>query len=114
MAGLGSMDHFAGGPEPAARRTSGIRATRIARQPGARGVSEGGMAALIPARRRFVLVAACVAALWTAHAAPAPPLTEYQVKAAYLFNFGQFVEWPAAAYSSPTAPFVIGIVGEDP
>ena len=45
---------------------------------------------------------------------PAPPLTEYQVKAAYLFNFGQFVEWPAAAYSSPAAPFVIGIVGEDP
>ena len=72
------------------------------------------MAALIPARRRIVLVAACIAALWSAHAAPAPPLTEYQVKAAYLFNFGQFVEWPADAYPSPTSPFVIGIVGDDP
>jgi len=36
------------------------------------------------------------------------------VKAAYLFNFGQFVEWPQQAYGSPNAPFVIGIVGEDP
>jgi hypothetical protein len=44
----------------------------------------------------------------------APPASEYQVKAAYLFNFGQFVEWPAAAFESPTAPFAICIVGEDP
>jgi uncharacterized protein DUF4154 len=72
------------------------------------------MAALIHARRRIALVAACLAALWCAHAMPAPPPTEYQVKAAYLFNFGQFVEWPATAYSSPTAPFVIGIFGDDP
>jgi hypothetical protein len=44
----------------------------------------------------------------------APPASEYQVKAAYLFNFGQFVEWPASAFESPTAPFVICIVGVDP
>jgi len=42
------------------------------------------------------------------------PAGEYQVKAAYLFNFSQFVEWPSAAFESPTAPFVIGIVGQDP
>jgi uncharacterized protein DUF4154 len=72
------------------------------------------MAALIHARRGIALVAACFAAMWCAHAMPAPPPTEYQVKAAYLFNFGQFVEWPARAYASPTAPFVIGIFGEDP
>ena len=45
--------------------------------------------------------------------ADAPP-TEYQVKAAYLFNFGQFVEWPAQAWSSPSAPFQICLVGKDP
>jgi hypothetical protein len=72
------------------------------------------MAALISARRRITLAAAGIAALWCAHAVPAAPPTEYQVKAAYLFNFGQFVEWPATAYASPTSPFVIGIVGEDP
>ena len=44
----------------------------------------------------------------------AAPGNEYQVKAAYLFNFGQFVEWPASAFDSPTAPFAICIVGDDP
>ena len=53
-------------------------------------------------------------ALCSAGAWGAPPAGEYQVKAAYLFNFGQFVEWPAAAWDSLSAPFVIGIVGEDP
>ena len=39
---------------------------------------------------------------------------EYQVKAVFLFNFTQFVEWPAAAFSAPDAPLVIGILGDDP
>ncbi|MDB5211909.1 MAG: YfiR family protein [Sediminibacterium sp.] len=39
---------------------------------------------------------------------------EYRVKAVFLFNFTQFVEWPSAAFSNPTAPFVIGILGDDP
>ena len=72
------------------------------------------MASLTGARRWLVLVAACIAALPGSNAMPAPPAAEYQVKAAYLFNFSQFVEWPAAAYASPDAPFVIGILGEDP
>jgi YfiR/HmsC-like len=41
-------------------------------------------------------------------------LSEYQVKAAYLFNFLKFVEWPEDAFTDPLAPFVIGVVGEDP
>jgi hypothetical protein len=39
--------------------------------------------------------------------------SEYDVKAAYLFKFTKFVEWPSSAYSGPQAPFVIGIVGRD-
>ncbi len=39
---------------------------------------------------------------------------EYQVKAAFLFNFTQFVEWPADALGGTSAPFVIGILGENP
>lgn len=39
---------------------------------------------------------------------------EYQVKAAFLFNFAQFVEWPARAFAAADAPFVIGILGDDP
>ena len=41
-------------------------------------------------------------------------LPEYQVKAAYLFNFLKFVEWPSDAFADPLAPIVIGIVGDDP
>ncbi|HWW01055.1 MAG TPA: YfiR family protein [Candidatus Acidoferrum sp.] len=40
--------------------------------------------------------------------------TEYQVKAAFLFNFAKFVEWPPDAFASKTAPLVIGILGENP
>jgi len=40
--------------------------------------------------------------------------SEYRVKAVFLFNFAQFVEWPPTAYQSPATPFVIGILGEDP
>lgn len=36
---------------------------------------------------------------------------EYQVKAAFLFNFLKFVEWPPAAND---VPWVIGILGHDP
>lgn len=41
-------------------------------------------------------------------------LPEYQVKAAYLFNFLKFVEWPEEAFADSLAPIVIGIVGDDP
>ena len=44
----------------------------------------------------------------------AAPAGEYQVKAVYLFNFGQFVAWPSRVFESPAAPFVIGIYGDDP
>ena len=39
---------------------------------------------------------------------------EYQVKAAFLFNFCQFVEWPAEAFPEAQTPLVIGVLGEDP
>ena len=43
-----------------------------------------------------------------------PRASEYQVKAVFLFNFGQFVEWPAVATPDPQMPVIIGILGEDP
>ncbi len=42
------------------------------------------------------------------------PTAEYQIKAVFLFNFAQFVEWPASAFSGPSSPLVIGILGDDP
>jgi hypothetical protein len=60
-------------------------------------------------------VRAIVALLaWSATQAFAAPPTEYQVKAVFLYNFAQFIEWPAAAFPSEGTPFVIGVLGDDP
>lgn len=40
--------------------------------------------------------------------------SEYQVKAAFLYNFGKFVEWPANDFDSTNAPLVIGVYGKNP
>ncbi len=67
--------------------------------------------------RQIVLL---LAALASAHSMSAPnahaqeTLPEYQVKAAYLFNFLKFVEFPSESFDDPLAPFVIGVVGDDP
>lgn len=45
---------------------------------------------------------------------PAAPSPEYQIKAVFLFNFAQFVDWPAASFADAQAPLVIGVLGEDP
>ncbi len=39
---------------------------------------------------------------------------EYQVKAAFLFNFANFVEWPEEAFPSGGKYFVISVIGSDP
>jgi hypothetical protein len=39
---------------------------------------------------------------------------EYEIKAVFLFNFAQFVDWPPEASASPLAPLVIGVLGDDP
>src|SRR5438105_3630698 len=39
---------------------------------------------------------------------------EYEIKAAMLYNFAKFVDWPVAALGEAGAPFVIGILGRDP
>ncbi len=39
---------------------------------------------------------------------------EYQVKAAFLYNFFQFVDWPEEKPADSNKPVIIGIIGEDP
>lgn len=48
-----------------------------------------------------------------AHAQPLGLARASAVKAAFLFKFGSFVEWPARAFTGPTAPLVIGVFGDD-
>ena len=40
-------------------------------------------------------------------------LSEYRVKALFLFNFAKYVDWPDETLAGTNAPFVIGIVGQD-
>jgi hypothetical protein len=39
---------------------------------------------------------------------------EFNIKATFLYNFTQFIDWPAEAFSAADAPFVIAILGIDP
>lgn len=43
-----------------------------------------------------------------------PKATESQVQAAYLYNFGKFVEWPANAAGTQSNYFNICVYGQDP
>ena len=40
--------------------------------------------------------------------------SEYQVKAAFLYNFAKFVDWPGDAFGNSNAPLVVGVIGDDP
>ncbi len=67
-------------------------------------------------RLRTVCLLLCVllTGLFPAMAHAEGTSREYSVKAAFVYNFAQFVEWPATAFESPQSPIVIGVVGEDP
>jgi hypothetical protein len=63
----------------------------------------------------LVLLAVCVIGFGPGRTpAQEPPAKEYQLKAVFLFNFAQFVDWPASAFPAPDTPLVIGILGRDP
>jgi len=57
----------------------------------------------------FAVVLACARTL----PAQTPKITEYQVKAAYLVNFGRFVEWPARLAPASSDLFNICVLGQD-
>jgi hypothetical protein len=63
--------------------------------------------------RSLVHVALILAAtLGTLHAQR--KFDEREVKATFLFNFAQFVDWPATSFANPAVPFVICVLGVDP
>jgi hypothetical protein len=41
-------------------------------------------------------------------------IEEYQVKAAFLYNFVKFVEWPSQAFETPKDPITICVLGHNP
>jgi hypothetical protein len=69
----------------------------------------------VPRGRRWLLVIALLASGFPAGRdlrAQAQKPTEFEVEAAYLSNFGRFVEWPARA-GSAADPFYICVLGQD-
>ena len=68
--------------------------------------------------RRFSIAAIllCLCAVATARAGEAKPSvrTEYDIKAAFLYKFALFVEWPAATFAADDSPFTVGVLGDDP
>jgi len=64
---------------------------------------------------RALVHAMLLATLWLAcsfnSVAGQSEVVEYQVKAAFLYKFGAYVEWPAQAFAQADSPLVIGVMG---
>jgi hypothetical protein len=80
---------------------------------------------MLPGRAGSIVIAFSVRALRSAQpfilalwllagaAAAQPARLETQVKAAYLYKFAGFVDWPGSAFARPDSPLVIGVAGND-
>lgn len=70
--------------------------------------------AVLNARRRLALAqaAAALVALAAPPARAASPV-ERAVKAAYLYKFAAYVDWPRSSFRNPDSPFSIGVAGDD-
>ena len=64
-------------------------------------------------RRTLIRLCAGVAAALAA-GLPAQAASEYAVKAAYLYKFAAFVEWPAKSFPAANSPLNLCVVGFDP
>jgi uncharacterized protein DUF4154 len=45
---------------------------------------------------------------------PGHPVPEHQVKAAFLYHFTKYVEWPPQAFAAAQSSIVLGALGSDP
>jgi YfiR/HmsC-like len=61
---------------------------------------------------RATAIVCLLGAAATAFAAPPRTSPEYEVKAAFIYNFAKFVEWPSPSASD--VPFVVTVLGADP
>lgn len=66
------------------------------------------------ARGVLTRLAIAVAASFFGASHAGPGSDEYSVKAAMIWNFTKFVEWPTGLIGDRSIPFVIGVYGDDP
>ena len=64
--------------------------------------------------KRVLRMLVIVALSLTSARAQSPTADEYQVKAAFLYNFAKFVEWPPDSFATASAPIRICILGRNP
>jgi hypothetical protein len=63
---------------------------------------------------RNALIFALVISVPICEAAEEPALAiQQRIKAAFLYKFAGYIEWPAEAFAAPDASFVIGVMGAD-
>jgi hypothetical protein len=68
--------------------------------------------ASVPRRTLWTLGVAVL--LLSCARAQSPTAGEYQIKAAFLYNFAKFVEWPPSSFRDGAAPLQICVLGHDP
>jgi hypothetical protein len=62
---------------------------------------------------RLVLLCAAALAGWSAGAAEDATSLEQRVKAAFLYQFASYVEWPAQSFAQPDTPVTIAVMGAE-
>ena len=67
-----------------------------------------------PCATRILAALSAVLLTFSTSRAQDAVVSEYRLKAAFLFNFAKFVEWPPEAFSGPKSPLVIGVLGDNP
>ena len=65
------------------------------------------------ARLAGVLLLAALTPTWVGAQQDAAPVLERRAKAALLYRFVDYIDWPASVFSKPESPFTIGIIGAD-
>lgn len=68
----------------------------------------------VPSRVRIGMLAVALAAtLLSPGPVEGQAPAEYELKAAFLYNFARFVEWPPETFGGSDAPFILGVAGDD-
>jgi hypothetical protein len=98
---IAQVVHGAGADRAAARASTGVAAVRHARWPGPFGRACCGLAVALA----LLVGSSC------ARADSDAAIAEYRIKAAFLFKFLGFIDWPPASFERADAPFVIGVMG---
>jgi hypothetical protein len=64
--------------------------------------------------KAVILITAALGLLGFSYVPQKTATPEYQVKAVFLYNIAQFIEWPMDSFAQEKSPIIIGLLGTDP